>query len=94
MKRTFVKVLAFMLALAMTANGADGETLAQMESVLPQYPHAGNMLRHFHLEYVPSFILSICSILLLEGASFLRAKREFYKMCVPLCMPVQEPRRS
>lgn len=52
-KNTLISPLSVLCALAMTANGADGETLKQMEEVLGMTTDELNMYIHSYMENLP-----------------------------------------
>ena len=73
-KNTLISPLSVMSALAMTANGADGETLAQMENVLGFSTEDLNRYLHTYIEQLPeeeSYKLSLAnSIWVVEDENF------------------------
>ena len=52
-KNTLISPLSVLYALAMTANGADGNTLAQMEQVLGMETEALNSFMRAYLDLLP-----------------------------------------
>lgn len=79
-KNTLVSPLSVMSALAMTANGAEGETLRQMENVLGMTAEELNLYLYSYKKSLPSgekYRLGLAnSIWLKEGGDF-RANEEF-----------------
>ncbi len=79
-KNTLVSPLSVLCALAMTANGAKGETLAQMEDVFGLSVPELNAYLHTYLKYLPSgdkYKVSVADSIWFKDAESLKVEPGF-----------------
>ena len=79
-KNTLVSPLSVLYALAMTVNGAEGETLSEMEGVLGMNAEEVNLYLHSYLESLPegeNYKLSLANSIWFKGDPFFNVDRDF-----------------
>ncbi len=79
-KNTLISPLSVLVALSMTANGADGETLSQMESVLGMPISELNTWIHSYMENLPEeekYKLSLANSIWFKDTETLSVKEDF-----------------
>lgn len=78
-KNTLISPYSMLTALAMTANGAEGETLTQMETVMGQHREALSNWHKFGADYPDAFLQEANGIWFKESTGF-AANREFLQI--------------